>query len=95
VVDEIRKIPSGQRILLAGDALARYGELLRSSLSSNVVFAPQMMWIARPSLVAMIGSALLRKGTAADLDTIEPMYVRLSEAERKAMKPVDDGTVQD
>ncbi len=84
---------SGDRtILLVGDALVKYGEVLRSRLGGRVMMAPQAFWGARPALVAGIGVRLLREGKIADLDTVEPMYVRLSEAERKPAGLVGRGT---
>jgi tRNA threonylcarbamoyladenosine biosynthesis protein TsaB len=83
MIGVINDLPAGKRVVLAGDALARYGDILRSSLGSDVVFAPETSWAARPSVVALMGASILKRGLAADLDTIEPMYVRPSEAERQ------------
>jgi hypothetical protein len=44
------------------------------------------MWMARPAVVARMGFELLKAGGDADIDTVEPMYVRPSEAERKAKR---------
>jgi tRNA threonylcarbamoyladenosine biosynthesis protein TsaB len=91
VISVINDLPEGRRVVLSGDALARYGDVLRTGLGPEVVFAPETMWAAKPSVVASMGGSLLERGITADLDTIEPMYVRPSEAQRQASKPVDDG----
>jgi len=91
VINAINDLPAGRPVTLSGDALLRYGDELRTGLGPRVDFAPEEMWAARPSVVASMGASLLEQGESADLDTIEPMYVRPSEAERQAAKPVDDG----
>jgi tRNA threonylcarbamoyladenosine biosynthesis protein TsaB len=91
VITAINDLPAGRRVMLSGDALLRYGEELRTGLGAGVDFAPEEMWAARPSVVASMGALLLEQGESGDLDAIEPMYVRPSEAERQAAKPVDDG----
>ncbi|MFH1312618.1 MAG: tRNA (adenosine(37)-N6)-threonylcarbamoyltransferase complex dimerization subunit type 1 TsaB [Candidatus Eisenbacteria bacterium] len=91
VISAINDLPAGRSVVLSGDALSRYGDDLRAGVGSEVVFAPETMWAAKPSVVALMGASLIERGESADLDTIEPMYVRPSEAERQAAKPVDDG----
>ena len=81
---EIRRLARDQGVLLSGDALRPYGEVLRSELGGEVAFAPQSMWFARPAVVATLGWELLEQGKEADPATIEPLYVRPSEAERSA-----------
>lgn len=72
-------------VLVAGDALTRYGEILRARLGARMVAAPEILWSPRPAVVASIGLEMLARGDIACLDTIEPLYVRPSEAERKLM----------
>jgi tRNA threonylcarbamoyladenosine biosynthesis protein TsaB len=92
VIDLINGLTESGRVLVAGDALERYGDVLRSGLGSGPVFAPRMFWAARPSVVALLGASLLEQGMSADPDTIEPMYIRPSEAERRSGRPGNDGT---
>jgi len=73
------------QLVLVGDALARYGETLRSRLGARMVAAPEVLWPPRPAIVAALGGRLLAEGKTADLDEIEPIYVRASEAERSAL----------
>jgi len=84
LLKRIEGLEGDSKILLAGDGLARYGRLLRSRLGSQVAFAPQVFWTPRPAMVGTIGLGLLKEGRTADLDRVEPMYVRASEAERQA-----------
>jgi len=82
-----KALGSSGPILLAGDALVRYEDQLRSLLGARMIVADKMLWSPRPAVVAALGQRLLSEGKIADLDTIEPLYVRLSEAERKQTEP--------
>lgn len=79
-------------VVFAGDALGRYGGVLGAKLGSRMVVAPEILWSPRPAVVASIGLRLLVRGEVADLDTVEPLYVRPSEAERKLMGSVGGGS---
>jgi tRNA threonylcarbamoyladenosine biosynthesis protein TsaB len=95
VIEAIENMADKQPVLVTGDALVRYGDAISSGLSSRVALAPEAQWIARPGIVATIGLSLLEAGKTADIDTLEPMYVRPSEAERKAGGSVNSGTAPD
>jgi tRNA threonylcarbamoyladenosine biosynthesis protein TsaB len=102
VVEELREgswagsPPGGlQRVALAGTGLARYGDIFRSGLGERAVIAPEALWEARPGVVAAEGLKLLGEGKVASLDTLEPIYVRASEAERQAAGRVPHGTGRD
>jgi tRNA threonylcarbamoyladenosine biosynthesis protein TsaB len=91
-VEKIKDMVGGRRVLLAGDALVKYKDVICSGLGPEAMPAPETMWMARPAVIACMGSELLKAGGNADIDTIEPMYVRPSEAERKAKRFADDET---
>ena len=74
--------PSGTHVTLAGDGLARYGEVFRG-LPGRVDFAGESCWHARASVVGEIGIDLMSAGKTLDVESAEPIYVRPSEAERK------------
>ncbi|MFZ1947089.1 MAG: tRNA (adenosine(37)-N6)-threonylcarbamoyltransferase complex dimerization subunit type 1 TsaB [bacterium] len=74
--------------LLVGDALAKYGEALRARLKVCMIPAPEIYWPARSAVVAAMGGRWLAEGRTADLGALEPIYVRLSEAERAAERKV-------
>jgi tRNA threonylcarbamoyladenosine biosynthesis protein TsaB len=82
-------------ILLAGDGLVRYGDLLRSGLEPRVEFAAESFWTPKPSVVAILGSRLLNDGQVLDTGSAEPMYIRPSEAERSALGTAGDGDPRD
>jgi tRNA threonylcarbamoyladenosine biosynthesis protein TsaB len=86
VVEKIKDLVGGRRVLLAGDALPRYGDVICSGLGPDATVAPETMWMARPAVVARMGSELLMAARDADIDSVEPMYIRPSEAERAAKR---------
>jgi tRNA threonylcarbamoyladenosine biosynthesis protein TsaB len=81
--------------VFAGDALSRYGSLLAAALGVRMAAAPEILWAPRPAVVASIGARMLARGEVADLDALEPLYVRPSEAERKLMGKVGRGSNRD
>jgi tRNA threonylcarbamoyladenosine biosynthesis protein TsaB len=91
VIEEIAGLAGQSRVLVAGDALDRYGSLF-GSLPGNVELAGQERWPPRPATVALIGLRLLREGVTLDLRTAEPLYIRPSEAERMAHGPAHGET---
>jgi tRNA threonylcarbamoyladenosine biosynthesis protein TsaB len=84
VMETVRGLPGSPRILVAGDALVRYGPILRSESIDRVTEADPAWWNARPGTVASMGLKLLEQGATLELDSAEPLYVRPSEAEKKA-----------
>jgi len=83
----------GATLVLVGDALPRYEDELRTGLVSElggaarIITADRLLWSPRPAVIAALGQRLLSEGKIADLDTVEPMYVRASEAERRQQHP--------
>lgn len=84
VAEEIASLAEKAPTLVAGDALVRYGDFLRSRLPPEVIFAAEERWTPSPAVVARIGLRLLREGRGLDLESSEPLYLRPSEAERSA-----------
>jgi len=89
-VDMILGECGGSPALLLGDAITPYGDVLASGLGPGagcgpgLEFAPEEAWRVRARVVGQIGLALLGEGKVLDPVTAEPMYIRPSEAERKA-----------
>jgi tRNA threonylcarbamoyladenosine biosynthesis protein TsaB len=81
---EIAQLAGTRETLVTGDALGRYGDLLRTMLPAKVVLLERERWMPSPVAVAAIGLRLLREGNTLDPGSSEPMYLRASEAERKA-----------
>jgi tRNA threonylcarbamoyladenosine biosynthesis protein TsaB len=83
-VETIRRECGTSAVLLAGDAIKPYGERLAAGLGSAAEFAPEEAWRARAPVVGRIGLSLLAEGKVLDAARAEPIYIRPSEAERKA-----------
>jgi tRNA threonylcarbamoyladenosine biosynthesis protein TsaB len=95
-IEMIRRECGASHVLLMGDAIAPYGEVLAAGLGSDAArssdsgpapgaeFAPEEAWRVRAGVVGRIGLSLLSEGKVLDPVTAEPMYIRPSEAERKA-----------
>lgn len=72
-----------ERVLFLGNGLDLYGDLLADLLGEKAVFASKRFRYPRAAAVGRLGLRLLAQGQAGDLDELEPLYVRPSEAERK------------
>lgn len=70
------------RVTLVGDGLARHGDVLKTAPGA-LDFAPESFWNVRASVVGALGIEFMSAGGALDIDSVEPIYVRSSEAERK------------
>lgn len=70
----------GKPVLLTGELAVKKRERLEN-LPDNVTLAPAHLLTARASHVAWLGIARLAAGECDDLMTLEPFYIRRSEAE--------------
>lgn len=70
----------GKPVLLTGELVMKKRERL-GNLPENVTLAPAHLLTARASHVAWLGIARLAAGECDDLMTLEPFYIRRSEAE--------------
>lgn len=69
--------------IFLGDGVKTYKNFLKNSLSSLAIFSPACLHFSHGSMVAGLGSDLLREGKSLDLSTLVPIYIRPSEAEIK------------
>jgi tRNA threonylcarbamoyladenosine biosynthesis protein TsaB len=69
--------------VIVGDAVDTYGEFLRSHLGARATVLPFPSYGPRGGVVAALGWERIRAGEGEDLPSLEPSYVRPSEAERK------------
>jgi len=67
-----------------GDAVASYGALLRDRLGPGATLLPFETYGPRGAVVAAMGGMRLQAGQVSDVPTLEPQYVRRSEAELRA-----------
>jgi tRNA threonylcarbamoyl adenosine modification protein YeaZ len=77
-------------VTLVGDGIRTYGDIF-GEIPGEVCLAPEALWNVKASVVGAIGIDLMSAGRTLDLDTAEPIYARLSEAERKRAGPSGPG----
>ena len=66
-----------------GDGLSVYRELIEDRLGSKAHFAPPHLTLPSGSSIALLGYHLLTEGKFVDVWSIEPLYIRKSDAELK------------
>jgi tRNA threonylcarbamoyladenosine biosynthesis protein TsaB len=72
-----------EAVVILGDGIPLYRDRIVATLGERAVFAPQRLWMPRAVNVAALAKSRLDKGESDDIDTLEPIYLRKSEAERK------------
>lgn len=76
-------LPEG-RVFFCGDGTAPFGALFRERLGDRAAFAPEGEGLPSASTVGLFAARLARQGTATDIRSLVPSYLRRSEAERSA-----------
>lgn len=82
VLNLVRQVSGEEAIIVSGDAIMKYGDLLRGELPADTIFAPEDLWAPRPAVIGEIGIRLFLDARTMDIEKAEPLYVRASEAER-------------
>lgn len=67
--------------VFVGDGARRYREVLEQALAGRARFAPGPLDYPLPSMVARCGLERLKRGEAADVRTLVPLYIRRPDAE--------------
>jgi tRNA threonylcarbamoyladenosine biosynthesis protein TsaB len=70
-------------VLFVGNGIEPYRSVLSRTLGHRALFASQRFRYPRAAVVAQLGLARLARGRTDVLETLEPLYVRPSEAELK------------
>jgi len=73
-------------VLFAGNGIDPYRQVLEAALGRRALFAAGRFRFPRAEAVAELGLIRLARGQADTLETLEPRYVRPSEAEVKKRK---------
>lgn len=78
ILDKAAKLD--QKVVLLGDTVVKHWDEIKAA-GGNII-APQLHTVMpRAACVALAGQTLLRNGRADDLMSLEPVYIRRSEAE--------------
>jgi Inactive homolog of metal-dependent proteases, putative molecular chaperone len=81
IADEINKL--GRSVIFLGDGVEVYKEKLNTLLTVPYSFAPLHLSKQRASCVGALGVLYFNKGLVESAKDHEPMYLRLSQAERE------------
>lgn len=68
------------RIALLGNALKRYGELLRRGAPSGTIFLGEEVWYPKASTLALLGEELISSGGGLSAMELQADYLRRPEA---------------
>lgn len=79
--DELGEL--GETVLMAGEGLDSFGDIVATRLGERVRFAPRELWYPRAAhIVGLAGTVLAR--SSGDWRDVRPIYTRLSDAEEAA-----------
>ncbi len=78
--ERLRKLGPGKPLWLAGDGLDRYGAQFLEPLGAPFVRAPRLMDVPRASCLAHEAVRRFKAHGPSDLASLEPMYLRPSDA---------------
>jgi tRNA threonylcarbamoyladenosine biosynthesis protein TsaB len=82
----LRSLSSDESILLAGDGASNYRELLIRTLGNRILLRENDNSRTVAAAVALLGEALFAQGEGGSLASLTPQYLRLPEAEARAVK---------
>jgi len=81
ILDEINKL--GREVIFLGDGTAAYKEIIEEMTSVNHTFAPIHLNRQRAGAIGALGVHLYKKNQMETAEQHEPVYLRLSQAERE------------
>ncbi|MFO0692028.1 MAG: tRNA (adenosine(37)-N6)-threonylcarbamoyltransferase complex dimerization subunit type 1 TsaB [Polyangiales bacterium] len=76
----LREAAAGLPLIVGGDGLVAHGEALARSLGEKAWIAPSALFAPSPLALAIEAEEAFRREGPADLATLEPLYVRPSDA---------------
>lgn len=71
----------GERVIFLGDAVPKYRDEIAAKLGEQAAWAPPPLALPRAASVAELGRRRLRRGDSDDCFTVQPFYLRRSQAE--------------
>ncbi len=82
-LDDVLTELTGEKTVFIGDAVAKFKDKLRSAMGENALLAPENIVMQRASSVAYLANERAERDDFDDLYSLEPIYVRASQAERE------------
>ncbi len=81
ILEEINQL--GQEVIFLGDGCAAYKDIIEEKTSVNYEFAPVHLNRQRAGAIGALGILLYNKKQIETAEQHEPVYLRLSQAERE------------
>ncbi len=81
ILEEINRL--GREVIFLGDGAAVYQELIRGKTKVDYTFAPTHLNRQRAGAVGALGLEMFKKGQIETAERHEPVYLRVSQAERE------------
>lgn len=86
VLDALRENHPGERVLFLGDGVLLHGDRIREVMRDRAFIALSHQRFQSAASVAMLAARLYAEGKYVDGADFEPVYLRLSQAERERME---------
>jgi tRNA threonylcarbamoyladenosine biosynthesis protein TsaB len=93
--DLARQLSGGETIVFFGDGAATYGDVLRLfGGRDRVMLADTSGTLPPAAMISVLGAVRVACGQPDAAGSLQPLYVRPSEAELKAKRPADDAGLE-
>ncbi|WP_163340027.1 tRNA (adenosine(37)-N6)-threonylcarbamoyltransferase complex dimerization subunit type 1 TsaB [Desulfopila sp. IMCC35008] len=73
-------------VLMIGDGLKAYGEILKEQIGEKMSVAPAHLWSPSAATLGLLAGDLARRNETLDISAATPFYVRASDAELNLKK---------
>lgn len=84
IADEVNKL--GKSVIFLGDGVEVYKSKLEELLTVSYTFAPNHLLKQRAGALGTLGMLYYKQGKTVSADEFEPIYLRLSQAERELLE---------
>jgi len=82
-INEVLEEVSGNKTIFLGDGILKHKETIVSVMGDNAIFAPANLSMQKSSSVAFLANQRVMNGEFDNIYSLEPVYVRASQAERE------------
>lgn len=86
IEDLISELSGRECITFVGDGVPVFAGLIKDKLGASVHFAKPHMLLQNAASVAVLAARLYEERAAVEADAFEPVYLRLSQAEREKLE---------
>ena len=83
LLEELNNEFSGQKVVFLGDGVPVYKSVIEEKLINTHFYAPANILKQRAGSVAVLGKMYYNRGITETAESLEPVYLRLSQAERE------------